>query len=93
MEVIPADVKRELEELRRQLAEAQAASQTSAPAGPTAVDRFKWFYANQMKPVFTGALSLLKEVAQEDGKAAGAFASAISAGCKRLIEQLGESEG
>lgn len=93
VEVIPADVKRELEELRRQLAEAQAAPQTSAPAGPTAVDRFKWFYANQMKPVFAGALALLKEVAQEDGKAAGAFATAISAGCKRLIEQLGESEG
>ncbi len=93
VEVIPADVKRELEELRRQLAEAQAAPQTSAAAGPTAVDRFKWFYANQMKPVFDGALALLKEVAREDGKAADAFATAISAGCKRLIEKLGESEG
>ena len=100
VEVVPVDVKRELEALRRQLAEAKAEAegtgnreQGTGMAGPTAVDRFKWFYANQMKPTFASALELLKDVAREDARAADAFAAAISAGCKRLIEQLGESEG
>ena len=42
-----------------------------------------------MKPTFTTALNLLKEVAQEDGKAADAFATAITNACKVLMNQLG----
>lgn len=86
VEVVPEAVARELEDLRRQVAEAKG------PQGPTAVDRFKWFYANQMKPVFSNALQLLREVAQEDGNAADVFATAITSGCKRLMEQLGTKE-
>ncbi|MBR6219510.1 MAG: DUF3102 domain-containing protein [Clostridia bacterium] len=86
VEVVPEEVTRELEALRRQVAEAKG------PTGPTAVDRFKWFYANQMKPVFSGALQLLREVAQENSNAADVFATAITSGCKRLMEQLGTKE-
>ena len=87
VEVIPEAVTRELEDLRRQVAEAKG------PTGPTAVDRFKWFYANQMKPVFSNALQLLREVAQENSNAADVFATAITSGCKRLMEQLGTKAG
>ena len=92
VEVVPEAVTRELDDLRRQLAEAQANHGTAdAPAGPTAVDRFKWFYANQMKPAFTTALTLLQEVAREDGHAASLFATALNKGCKQLMDQLGTS--
>ena len=58
-------------------------------SAPSATEKFKWFYGNQMKPTFTTALNLLKEVAQEDGKAADAFATAITNACKVLMNQLG----
>ena len=92
VEVIPADVKRELEQLRRQLAEAEAKAAPAvkaAPEGPTASERFKWFFANQAKPVFSSALVLLREVAMEDGKAADMYATAMLSACRRLMEQLG----
>lgn len=101
VEVVPEAVTRELEELRAQLAEARAAAAgtSSAPAGAPfpegkakeadAVEKFKWFYANQMKPAFTTALTLLREVAREDGKAADLFATALTRGCQQLMNQLG----
>lgn len=91
VEVVPEDVRRELETLRAQLAEARTAT-TAAPAEPreaSAVEKFKWFYANQMKSAFATALSLLREVAREDGKAADMFATALVNGCKQLMRQLG----
>jgi len=97
VEVVPDSVKAELDDLRAQLAEARAhATPTTvqaAPEGPTAVDKFKWFYANQMKPTFSSALSLLREVSREDGKAADMFATALVNGCKQLMNQIGEGAG
>jgi len=94
VEVVPESVQRELEQLRRDLAEARSGGnlppQVATPA--TATEKFKWFYANQMKPTFATALNLLKEVAQEDGKAADAFATALTNACKVLMNQLGVSE-
>ena len=92
VEVVPESMTRELEQLRRDLAEARA-TQGAQPqvvsAEASATEKFKWFYGNQMKPTFTTALNLLKEVAQEDGKAADAFATAITNACKVLMNQLG----
>ena len=101
VEVVPEAVTRELEQLRRDLAEARANAQgtgnreqgTGMTQTATAADKFKWFYANQMKPTFTTALNLLKEVAQEDGHAADAFATALTNACKVLMNQLGTKEG
>ena len=45
-----------------------------------------------MQPTFKTALSLLKEVAEENGKAADAFATAMTNACKVLMNQLGVSE-
>ena len=97
VEVVPEAVTRELEQLRRDLAEARANAQgtgnreqgTGMAQTATAADKFKWFYANQMKPTFTTALNLLKDVAQEDGHAADAFATAITNACRVLMNQLG----
>ena len=100
VEVVPEAVQRELEQLKRDLAEARAMTDTpkassergGAPAGGggvTATEKFKWFYANQMKPTFATALNLLREVAREDGKAASAFATALTNACKVLLNQLG----
>jgi hypothetical protein len=58
----------------------------------TATEKFKWFYANQMKPTFTTALNLLKDVAREDGHAADAFATALTNACKVLMNQLGSGD-
>ena len=92
VEVVPESMTRELEQLRRDLAEARA-TQGAQPqvvsAEASATEKFKWFYGNQMKPTFTTALNLLKEVAQEDGRAADAFATAITNACKVLMNQLG----
>ena len=55
----------------------------------TASEKFKWFYNNQMKPAFTTALDLLREVAKEDPKAADLFATALTRGCQQLMGQLG----
>jgi len=92
VEVVPESMTRELEQLRRDLAEARA-TQGAQPqvvsAEASATEKFKWFYGNQMKPTFTTALNLLKEVAREDGKAADAFATAITNACKVLMNQLG----
>lgn len=97
VEVVPDSVKAELDDLRAQLAEARAhtvpTTVQAAPEGPTAVDKFKWFYANQMKPTFSSALSLLREVSREDGKAADMFATALVNGCKQLMNQIGEGAG
>lgn len=106
VEVVPEDVRRELEELRTKNAELAAALDNSKPSpvgeggprsgseevpvGPTAVDRFKWFYTNQMKPTFETALRLLTEVAREDGHAASMFATALNKACQQLMNQLGE---
>ena len=95
VEVVPEAVTRELEQLRRDLAEARASSNASPQVAATeasATDKFKWFYANQMKPTFTTALNLLKEVAREDGHAADAFATAITNACRVLMNQLGTGE-
>ena len=54
----------------------------------TSTEKFTWFYDNQMKPTFTTALNLLKEVAREDGHAADAFATA-----KLLAKKEGISVG
>ena len=109
VEVIPEETRREIEQLKRELAEARALQKPSPVAlkdslrveeggprsgsdevsAPSATEKFKWFYGNQMKPTFTTALNLLKEVAQEDGKAADAFATAITNACKVLMNQLG----
>ncbi len=110
VEVVPEDVKRELDELRRQLAEERAkitGNTSSDPSGhlplkgkafgeaggegsgASAVEKFRWFYANQMKPAFSTALVLLREVAQEDGHAANMFATALTKGCQQLMNQLG----
>ena len=62
------------------------------PEGPTASERFKWFYANQMKPAFTTALDLLRDVAKEDAHAADLFATALNRGCQQLMNQLGVNE-
>jgi len=96
VEVVPEEVRRELEQLRRDLAEARA-HVAAAPAPPssssaTAAEKFKWFYQNQMQPTFKTALALLKEVAQEDGHAADAFATALTNACKVLMNQLGVNE-
>ena len=96
VEVVPESVTRELEALRAQLAEAQAKAAPTvvqAPEGPTASDRFKWFYSNQMKPAFSTALNLLREVAREDAHAADLFATALTKGCQQLMNQLGTKEG
>jgi len=94
VEVVPDSVQKELDDLRAQLAEARAhtvpTTVQAAPEGPTAVDKFKWFYANQMKPTFSSALQLLREVSREDGKAADMFATALVNGCKQLMNQIGE---
>ena len=94
VEVVPDSVQKELDDLRALLAEARAhATPTTvqaAPEGPTASDKFKWFYANQMKPAFASAVTLLREVAKEDAKTADLFATAIVNGCKQLMNQLGE---
>lgn len=97
MEIVPDAVQRELDDLRRQLAEARANAQgrgnseqgtgMTQPAG--AIEKFRWFYANQMKPTFTTALTLLQEVAREDGKAADAFATALNRACQQLMNQIG----
>ena len=106
VEVVPEDVQRQIEQLKRELAEARAMGGTTssgpAKAGPpsktgegsevSAAEKFKWFYANQMKPTFTTALNLLKEVAQEDGHAADAFATALTNACRVLMNQLGTGE-
>ena len=55
----------------------------------SAAEKFKWFYQNQMQPTFKTALTLLQEVAREDGHAADAFATAITNACKVLMTQLG----
>ena len=92
VEVIPEAVTRELEQLRAQLAEAKANQGTGnreQGTGATAVDRFKIFYSDTMKPAFNTALTLLREVAREDGKAADAFATALTKGCEILMNQLG----
>lgn len=94
VEVVPESVTRELEQLRRDLAEARASAGEPPKVAATeasATDKFKWFYANQMKPTFATALNLLKEVAQEDGHAADAFATAITNACRVLMNQLGVS--
>lgn len=97
VEIVPDAVQRELDDLRRQLAEARANAQGTGnseqgtgmaqPAG--AIEKFRWFYANQMKPTFTTALTLLQEVAREDGKAADAFATALNRACQQLMNQIG----
>ena len=91
VEVVPEAVTRELNDLRARLAQAEAAP--AAPAAPqgeaSASEKFRWFYANQMKPAFTTALSLLKDVAREDAHAAGVFAAALSKGCQQVMDQLG----
>ena len=101
VEVVPESVTRELEELRRQIAEEKAAK-AEAPnpipveakeAHATATEKFRWFYENQMKPAFSRALELLTEVAKEDMKAADMFATALTKGCERLMNQLGTKEG
>jgi chromosome segregation ATPase len=95
VEVVPEAVTRELEQLRRDLAEARASATASPQVAATeasATDKFKWFYANQMKPTFNTALNLLKEVAREDGHAADAFATAITNACRVLMNQLGTGE-
>ena len=98
VEVVPEEVQRELEQLKRDLAEARANAmqgtgnreQGTGMAGEaTAAEKFKWFYQNQMQPAFKTALTLLKEVAQEDGHAADAFATALTNACKVLMNQLG----
>ena len=45
-----------------------------------------------MQPTFKTALNLLKEVALEDGKAADAFATAITNACRVLMSQIGTKE-
>jgi len=106
VEVVPEAVQREIEQLKRELAEARAVSAaagtSSAPDGApspegkakeaTAVEKFKWFYANQMQPTFKTALTLLQEVAREDGHAADAFATAVTKGCQVLMNQMGVGE-
>ena len=95
-EVVPEAVTKELEALRARLAEAEAKAAPTviqAPEGPTASEKFKWFYANQMKPAFTTALSLLQEVAREDAHAADLYATALTKGCQQLLNQLGTKEG
>ena len=82
VEVIPEEVRRELEELRKRV------SAAPTPAGPTASDRFKWFYANQLQPAFASALDLLRDVAREDRRSAEGFARALTAGCAKLVEKL-----
>lgn len=96
VEVVPEAVTKELEALRARLAEAEAKAAPTviqAPEGPTASEKFKWFYANQMKPAFTTALALLQEVAREDAHAADLFATALTKGCQQLLNQLGTKEG
>ena len=96
VEVVPEAVTKELEALRARLAEAEAKAAPTviqAPEGPTASEKFKWFYANQMKPAFTTALSLLQDVAREDAHAADLYATALTKGCQQLLNQLGTKEG
>lgn len=95
VEVVPEDVQRELEALRAKNAELAAAIQdrpepAEAAAPMSATEKFKFFYANQMKPAFSTALELLREVAREDGHAADMFATALTKGCQQLMNQLGE---
>lgn len=97
VEVVPESVQRELDQLRRDLAEARATRSGDYQSPPsshaaTATEKFKWFYLNQMQPTFKTALTLLKEVAQEDGHAADAFATALTNACKVLMNQLGVNE-
>ena len=107
VEVVPEEVQREIEQLKRDLAEARAMGGTTssdpAKAGPpspkgegseaSAAEKFRWFYQNQMQPTFKTALNLLKEVALEDGKAADVFATAITNACRVLMSQIGTKEG
>lgn len=120
VEVVPEDVQREIEQLKRELAEARANAQgtgnrdierpenspvdcfqrdgagrplgTGMAQAATAAEKFKWFYQNQMQPTFKTALTLLQEVAREDGHAADAFATALTNACKVLMNQLGSGE-
>ena len=93
VEVVPEAIQKELEDLRRQLAEAQKPDEVASPNEPASpVERFRDFYKNRMQPTFADALELLRQVAQEDGKAAGMFAAAMTSACKRLMDSLGVSE-
>ena len=100
VEVVPEGVQREIEQLKRELAEARAIAQgtgnreqgTGMAQAATAAEKFKWFYQNQMQPTFKTALTLLQEVAREDGHAADAFATALTNACKVLMNQLGSGE-
>ena len=106
VEVVPEAMTRELEQLRRELAEVRAVGGTTSSgsgkplppspegegSGASAAEKFRWFYQNQMQPTFKTALNLLKEVALEDGKAADAFATAITNACKVLMNQIGTKE-
>lgn len=93
VEVVPEAIQKELEDLRRQLAEAQKPEEVVSPNEPASpVERFRDFYKNRMQPTFADALELLRQVAREDGKAAGMFATAMTSACKRLMDSLGVSE-
>ena len=100
VEVVPEAITKELADLRARLAEARATQGpgtreqgTGEGGGVSATEKFKWFYANQMKPAFTTALDLLKDVAREDAHAADLFATALTRGCQQLMNQLGTKEG
>ena len=86
VEVVPDDVKRELEQLRRELEEAKA--KTAAPVQcVTAAEKFRWFYSNQLQPVFKTARDLLKEVEAEDKHTAEVFRLAVSKACEILTKR------
>ncbi len=101
VEVVPEALTRELEALRAEVARLQkpspggeggARSATDDAPSTTATDRFKRFYDATMKPAFTQALDLLRDVAREDPHAADVYATALTRGCKMLMDQLGTKE-
>lgn len=99
VEVVPDDVKRELEELRRQLEAAKAAGDTSSGAGAppttglkgmgTAVARFRDSY-KRLTDEFKTAEGLIAEIARDDAKTGHMYATAMVKSCRMMIERLGE---
>ena len=96
VEVVPEAVQQEMERLKAELSEAKtraaAPPAPQQPAHATAVEKFKWFYSNQMQPTFSTALNLLREVARENGMAAGMYATAMTKACQQLMAQLGDAK-
>ena len=95
VEVVPEAMTRELEQLRRELAEAKAKALSGAAAPPPPegeardpAARFREFYTATMRPAFNTALDILRAVKADDANTADMLARAVMKGCEALLNQL-----